>query len=48
MTLESISHGVILGENDALMRGIVRSMLIQADQQVFLAADGQEAVALVP
>ena len=37
---------VILGENDPLMRSIVRSILLQMDLEAFLAADGQEAVLL--
>ncbi len=46
MTLQCISNGVILAENDALLRAIVRSVLVSAEQQVFLAADGLEAVGL--
>jgi DNA-binding response OmpR family regulator len=37
---------VILAENDALMRGIVRAMLLRAEQQVFPVGNGLEAVAL--
>jgi DNA-binding response OmpR family regulator len=39
-------NGVILAENDALMRGIIRTILLRAEQQVFPAADGLEAVTL--
>jgi DNA-binding response OmpR family regulator len=41
-----VANGVILAENDALMRGIVRSMLVRAEQQVFPVGNGEEAVAL--
>ena len=37
---------MILAENDALVRAIVRSVLVGAEQQVFQAADGLEAVDL--
>jgi DNA-binding response OmpR family regulator len=37
---------VILAENDALMRGIIRAILLRAEQVVFPAGDGQEAVML--
>ena len=43
---QNVSNGVILGENDSLMRGIIRSVLLYAEQQAFMAADGLEAVAL--
>ncbi len=46
MTLKAISHGVILAENDAQVRAIVRSVLVAAEQQVFPAVDGLEAVHL--
>ena len=46
MTLRIIANGVILAENDAQVRGIVRSVLVRADQQVFPAADGLEALDL--
>ena len=46
MTLQAISNGVILAENDAQVRAIVRSVLVAADQQVFPAVDGLEAVDL--
>lgn len=46
MTLAEISNGVIVGENDGLMRGIIRSILVHTGQQVFPAADGMEAVLL--
>jgi len=46
MTAGGIANGVILGENDAVIRSIVGTLLRQAGQQVFLAADGSEAVLL--
>jgi DNA-binding response OmpR family regulator len=36
----------ILGENDPLIRSIVRSILLQIELEVFPAADGEEAVQL--
>jgi hypothetical protein len=33
MTLKAISNGVILAENDAQVRAIVRSVLVAADQR---------------
>lgn len=46
-----IANGVILAENDGLMRGIIRSVLLRAEcsgapLQVFPVANGMEAVAL--
>jgi DNA-binding response OmpR family regulator len=38
--------GVIVGENDTLMRGIIRSVLVQVEPQVFPAANGLEALIL--
>jgi two-component system, OmpR family, alkaline phosphatase synthesis response regulator PhoP len=46
MTVASVANGVILAENDALLHAIIRSVLERAGHQVFLAADGIEAVAL--
>jgi DNA-binding response OmpR family regulator len=46
MGLGSIANGVILAENDALMRGIVRALLLRAEQQVFPVGNGAEAVTL--
>ena len=46
MTLQRIANGVIVAENDALVRGIVRSVLTSVEQQVFQAVDGLEAVHL--
>ena len=46
MTLRIIANGVIVAENDALVRAIIRSVLVGADQQVFPAADGLEALDL--
>jgi DNA-binding response OmpR family regulator len=42
----TIANGVILAENDALMRGVIRSVLVRAEQQVFPVGNGVEAVAL--
>jgi CheY-like chemotaxis protein len=39
-------RGVILADNDGLMRGVIRSVLVRVEQLVFPAADGVEAVAL--
>jgi len=41
-----ITNGVILAENDALMRGIIRTVLLRAEQQVFPVCNGVEAVML--
>lgn len=38
-------NGVIVADNDFLMRGILRSMLVGVGQTVFLASCGEEAVA---
>jgi DNA-binding response OmpR family regulator len=46
MTSPTITNGVILAENDLQMRGLIRSVLIGAGQQVFPAVDGTEAMAL--
>jgi DNA-binding response OmpR family regulator len=46
MSLGAIANGIILAENDALMRGIIRSLLVRAEQQVFPVGNGVEAVAL--
>ncbi len=40
------ANGVILAENDALMRGVIRTILLRAEQLVFPVADGLEAVTL--
>ncbi len=40
------ANGVIVAENDAIMRGIIRGVLARAKQHVFAAADGLEAVTL--
>jgi DNA-binding response OmpR family regulator len=42
----AITNGIILAENDALMRGVIRSVLLRAEQQVFPVGNGLEAVAL--
>jgi DNA-binding response OmpR family regulator len=41
-----IINGVILAENDALMRGIIRDLLLRVEQQVFPVGNGVEALAL--
>ena len=46
MTESSVANGVILGEDDQLMRGIIGSILRSAGHHVFLASDGEEAVNL--
>jgi DNA-binding response OmpR family regulator len=46
MTMPDIRNGVIAAENDSQMRGLLRSVLTHVGQQVFPAADGEEAVAL--
>jgi DNA-binding response OmpR family regulator len=46
MTTQSLNNGLIVAENDSQMRGLIRSVIVHAGQQVFLAADGEEAVAL--
>lgn len=46
MTASDTMHGVILGENDSLIRGIVRSIFAKAQHAIFPAADGEEAVML--
>lgn len=40
----SMSNAVILADNDPVLRGVLRSVLTQVGLQVFLAADGHEAV----
>lgn len=44
MTNQAISNGVIVAENDAQMRGLIRSVLVHAKQQVFPVVDGLEAL----
>ena len=46
MTAAGAQSGVIVADNDVIMRGILRSVLVHAGQPVFLAADGLEAVTL--
>lgn len=46
MTQTVIPNGVILAENDSLMRNVIRSTLVRAGQRVFPAGDGVEAVML--
>jgi CheY-like chemotaxis protein len=43
---KGVAKGVIVAENDGLMRGVIRSVLLRAEQLVFPAADGLEAVSL--
>jgi DNA-binding response OmpR family regulator len=38
--------GVIVAENDPLIRGVIRSVLVDTRKHVFLAVDGLEAVSL--
>jgi CheY-like chemotaxis protein len=45
-TAVALAKGVILAENDGLMRSVIRSVLLRAEQLVFPAADGLEAVSL--
>ena len=44
--LVTLANSVILAENDMAMRSVIRSVLLRAEQQVFPAADGVEAVML--
>ena len=46
LTGAPIANGVILADNDGLMRSVIRSVLVRAEQSVFPVADGLEAVAL--
>jgi DNA-binding response OmpR family regulator len=46
MTQGTIANSVILAENDVVMRDIIRSILQRAEQRVFPAADGLEAILL--
>jgi CheY-like chemotaxis protein len=46
MTQTKVTNGVILAENDMLMRDIIRSVLQRAEQQIFPVADGLEAIML--
>jgi CheY-like chemotaxis protein len=46
MTHGGVANGVILGDDDLLVRGIISSILRHAGQQVFPACDGVEAVNL--
>ena len=42
----AVAKGVILADNDGLMRSVIRSVLLRAEQLVFPVADGLEAVML--
>ena len=44
--MEELTDSIIIAEDDGLMRGILRSLLIHSGRSVFLAGDGEEAVAL--
>lgn len=44
--LPMIANGVILADNDSLMRSVIRSVLVQVDMEVFPVANGMEALAL--
>jgi CheY-like chemotaxis protein len=44
MAAEVIENGVIVADNDNLIRGVVRSILEHSGLRVFLACDGIEAV----
>jgi DNA-binding response OmpR family regulator len=46
MTGQAVRNGVIVADNEALMRDVIRSVLASANQEVFPAADGVEAVEL--
>lgn len=44
--MEQLTDSIIIAEDDGLMRGILRSLLIHSGRSIFLAGDGEEAVAL--
>jgi DNA-binding response OmpR family regulator len=46
MSGRAVANGVIVADNEALMRDVIRSVLNSANQEVFPAADGIEAVDL--
>jgi CheY-like chemotaxis protein len=46
LKIASSITGVIVADDDPVIRGILRSKLAAIDQAVFLAANGEEAVAL--
>jgi DNA-binding response OmpR family regulator len=46
MIADDPGNRVILADNDVLLRGVIRSVLLHAGQQVFVAADGPEALDL--
>jgi DNA-binding response OmpR family regulator len=46
MSQDVSANRVILAENDALMRGVIHTILLRAEQLVFPVADGLEAVTL--
>ena len=43
MTPDSLAQGVIIADNDAVIRGVLRSILTGLGQDVMIAADGDEA-----
>jgi|HubBroStandDraft_1064217.scaffolds.fasta_scaffold50877_2 CheY-like chemotaxis protein len=45
-TAVAVAGGVILADNDGLMRSVIRSVLVRAEQLVFPVASGLEAVTL--
>jgi len=45
MPSEDVANGAIVADNDSVLRGILRSLLVPLGYTVFLAADGIEAVA---
>ena len=44
MTDPAVGDGIIVVDNDALIRNLLRSMLVHEGYSVFLAADGDEAL----
>jgi len=46
MSEQLVRNGVIVADNEALMRDVIRSVLASANQEVFPAVDGVEAVEL--
>ena len=43
---EDTKDGVIIADNDVIIRGILRTLLTSANQNVFLATNGEEAITL--
>lgn len=44
--MAELTDSIIIADDDGLMRSLLRSMLIHSGRSVFLAANGEEAVAL--